>query len=326
MKNTRKSFVLMLFICLSLCACAANNAGAVNSANVNYSLAVNSQARNSALNKQYVPVPIPGQMMPMPSKRLSGGRANLSGEAAVITANRKASQMPSSSRYINSIMTFDYMTGALYQIYCAPLRVTDIQFQDGERIIAVGAGDTLRWQVSKTFSGTGLTRAEHLLVKPIDEGLTNSLVVTTDQRTYHLMLHSTASTYMASVAWHYPDGDGLLEKFDDGQMSDARGSSYSDMGVDINNLDFRYKIKLVKGPTPDWYPSMAFHDGKKTYIMLPARMQEAPTLFIGNSTKTNQIINYRVQGNYYVIDGVFGHIQLRAGQTAVQISYCRSNY
>lgn len=318
-----KKFITLFFMFLSLCACAASDGNAVNGANVNYNLAVNSQASNSPVNTKYVPVPVPGQMMPIPSKKSSGKTSSLTGEEAVTTANRKASQMPSSSHYINSIMTFDYMTGALYQIYSAPLRVTDIQFQNSEHIISVGAGDTLRWQVSKTFSGTGLNRAEHLLIKPTEEGLTNSLVVTTDQRTYHLMLHSTANTYMASVAWHYPEGDGFLEKFDDGEAG-GKGGDYADVGVNINSLDFRYKIKLVKGPTPDWYPRMAFTDGKKTYIMLPTQMQEAPTLFVGNSTKTNQIVNYRVQGNYYVLDGVFGQIQLRSGQEGqivVQISY-----
>jgi len=140
------------------------------------------------------------------------------------------------------------------------------------------------------------------------------------------MLHSTPNTYMASVAWHYEDGDGMLEKFGDDLASS--NMSGADSGVDVNHLDFKYKIKLIKGPTPDWYPSMAFHDGKKTYIKLPSQMQEAPTLFIGNSTASNQIINYRVQGNYYVIDGVFGQIQLRSGQEGqivVQISYVGNN-
>jgi type IV secretion system protein VirB9 len=237
----KSNFTLILFLFSSLCACAANNdsQSQTSNANVNYNLAVNADTANkvhiSNGNSSKSSAPLPGQMMPLPSKK-SSGRTNLSGEDAITAANQKASQIPTSSHYINSIMTFDYMPGALYQIYSAPLRVTDVQFQEGEHINSVGAGDTLRWQVSKTFSGAGLTRAEHLLVKPTDEGLTNSLVVTTDKRTYHLMLHSTPNTYMASVAWHYEDGDGMLEKFDDDL---AAGNANAEGGVDVSHLDFK---------------------------------------------------------------------------------------
>jgi len=210
-------------------------------------------------------------------------------------------------------MTFDYMPGALYQLYSAPLHVTDIQFQNNEHIVAVGAGDTLRWQVQKTYSGIGANRQEHLLIKPTDEDLSNSLVVTTDQRTYHLMLHSTPKTYMASVTWRYPDSDGIVRQFDDDGDSIA---SITD-GVDVNRLSFDYQVQLLKGSQPDWSPRMIFNDGKKTYIKFPAQTQDIPTLFIGDK-KNVQIANYRVQGNYYIIDNVVNSAQLRGGPTKNQ--------
>jgi type IV secretion system protein VirB9 len=246
----------------------------------------------------------------------------LVGKAAIEAANKKSMKQPNSGEYINSIMTFNYMPGALYQIYCAPLSVTDVQFQNNEHIVAVGAGDTLRWQVSKTYSGIGASRQEHLLVKPIDEGLTNSIVVTTDMRTYHLMLHSTTKTYMASVTWRYPDSEGsMLASFDD----DFDGEDVLDVAssIDVNKLRFNYQVKLMKGPKPDWYPLMVFNDGKKTYIKFLGSAQESPALFVGDNVKNSQLVNYRVQGNYYVVDRVFYYALLRGGpnsQTIVQIS------
>jgi len=271
-----------------------------------------------AIPTKYVPVPMAGQLMPVTRCKTK----HLTGEAAIRSANRKAMRQPNSGEYINSIMTFDYMPGALYQIYCAPLNVTDIQFQNNEHIISVGAGDTLRWQVSKTYSGSGGTRQEHLLVKPVDDDLTNSLVITTDLRTYHLMLHSTAQTYMASVTWRYPDADGLIENLGDENTAVDNGDMFS--SVDLNRMNFVYKVVQVEGKKkPDWYPRMVFNDGSKTYIKFPAQMQEAPTLFVGNNPKNDQIVNYRVAGNYYIVDSVLTQAQLRSCSTILQITMCK---
>ncbi|EKE01519.1 MAG: hypothetical protein ACD_21C00109G0002 [uncultured bacterium] len=305
--------IFLVLTCAFLCACQNLKADDKNAGS--YALATS--VDDGAKQVKYVPVPMPGQFM---SKKSSKKSQRLVGEAAIDAANKKAIKQPNSGEYINSIMTFDYMSGALYQIYSAPLSVTDIQFQNNEHIVAVGAGDTLRWQVSKTYSGVGANRQEHLLVKPVDEGLANSLVVTTDMRTYHLMLHSTAKTYMASVTWRYPDGDGgILTNLNDGQFE---GESDPTSAIDVNNLRFNYTVKLLKGSQPDWYPRMVFNDGKKTYIKFSGQMQESPTLLVGTG-KNNQIVNYRVQGNYYVVDNVIYYAQLYGGpanKTVVQIS------
>ena len=238
------------------------------------------------------------------------------GIVAVKAANKRALQRPRSSSYINSIMNFMYMPGALYKIYCAPLSVTDVQFQIGERIVSVAAGDTLRWEVSKTFSGLGQNRVEHLLIKPIESGITNSLVITTTLRTYHLLLHATDHTYMAVVDWNYPRSHGFVQKYRDVSGADQQGFVFKRLS--LKNLDFNYKIYMVKGRQPVWLPTTIFSDGKKTYIQFPKNMQEAPTLFLGEKNNI-RALNYRVKGNYYIVDNVIQKAQLRLGQHHSQI-------
>jgi type IV secretion system protein VirB9 len=214
-------------------------------------------------------------------------------------------------------MTFNYVPGDLYQIYCAPLNVTDVMFQAGERVISVAAGDTLRWQVSKTYSGSGGTRQEHLLLKPVAEGLNNSVVVTTDIRTYHLLLLSTPKTYMASVTWRYPQDNTLAQNTDDqNYITDNNiNSLVPDLrNFNVDHLDFNYAANVLQGRMPYWAPTLVFNDGKKTYIRFPNNLQEAPTLFVGCSIKSGKIVNYRVAGNYYIIDSVIYMEQLRSGQ------------
>src|SRR3546814_9753229 len=72
-------------------------------------------------------------------------------------------------------------------------------------VISVAAGDTARWTVRDTTSGSGEAKRVHILVKPYAAGLSTNLVITTDRRAYHLQLESTAATAMAAISWTYPD-------------------------------------------------------------------------------------------------------------------------
>ena len=68
----------------------------------------------------------------------------------------------------------------------------------------IAAGDTARWIIGDTESGSGVTRRVHVLVKPSRADITTNLVVTTDRRTYMLELRSGQKPYMPAVAWAYP--------------------------------------------------------------------------------------------------------------------------
>ena len=314
MKQMKKVIFTMLMIsyCLSLNGCRR---ASIPEDNNRYALATSS---NSGMQRSVRDPVAPQRQMVYPTK--TGNTKKLIGEEAIDAANKKSIKKATSGEYINSIMVFDFIEGALYQIYTAPLSVTDIQLQENERIIAVVAGDTARWKVTKTHSGLGATKREHLLVKPIEDGLTNGIVVTTDQRTYHLILISTPKTYMASVAWRYPDEDGMIPISEDEEYD----SDDAMVGIDINSMNFNFEVKLLKGAgKPIWFPSMVFHDGRKTYIKFPSYVQDAPALFVMEEG-TPRIINYRVKGNYYITDKVIDQAQLRSGlvnnrQTIVRI-------
>lgn len=240
------------------------------------------------------------------------------GTAAVDEANKNAIIQPSSASTINSIIVYPFEAGELYQIYTTPLNITDVELQPGEETISIAAGDTARWQISKTLSGNDATRTEHLLIKPSAENLDTTLVVTTNQRTYHMLLKSTKNTYMSTVQWKYHDPDNM-----DGTTSDTQASS--NLSLKPESLNFSYRTKLTSGDTPDWMPKAIFNDGSKTYIEFPDHIQSAPTLFIKQSGSGDAAVNYRVVGHYYVIDQVITSAELTSGmgryQTVVEIGY-----
>src|SRR3546814_8628373 len=84
------------------------------------------------------------------------------------------------------------------------------------------------------------------------------------------------------------------------------------------NLRFRYEIS---GDDPPWRPVRAWDDGSKAYIEFPARLdpREAPPLFVVWPLGDNQLVNYRVSGNHYVVDRLFAADELRLGEDPPQV-------
>lgn len=208
------------------------------------------------------PLPLPGQLKPVPSDGGGQGEDDRPPEERVVDANTLAAVEPTEDGYINAIQVYPYSEGALYQLYTAPEMVSNISLQPGEEIVSVSAGDTVRWVVGDTVSGTGDTARAHVLVKPIAEDLATNLVIITDRRAYHLELTSTAETYMAAISWHYPH-DELIALQSRNAEAEQAAAHVIDAGLDVDNLRFRYRIT---GDRPPWRPVRVFDDTSKVYI------------------------------------------------------------
>jgi len=258
------------------------------------------------------PLPLPGQLQPRPTRLNVDKRPPT---ARVEAANKAALREPTSYGYINAVQVYPFSDGALYRLYAAPEQVSDITLQSGETLTAISAGDTVRWVVGDTTSGTGQGKQVHVLVKPFGPGLKTNLVITTDRRSYHLQLESTPETYIAAVSWTYPQ-DTLITLKRQNEKADAAASI--DTGVALGNLRFRYDIT---GDRPPWRPVRTFDDGSKVYIEFPARIDqgEVPPLFVVGPNGGTELVNYRVRGNYYVVDRLFAVAELRFGQDPQQI-------
>lgn len=259
------------------------------------------------------PLPLPGQLQPVPSARKGADR--LPPTQRVDAANKAALLEPTRHGYVNAIQVYPFVEGALYRLYAAPEQVTDIALQPGEKLVSVAAGDTVRWVVGNTTSGEGADRQVHVLVKPFAPGLTTNLVIMTDRRSYHLELESTDRTAMAAISWTYPK-DQLLALQE--QNRQAKAAAPIADGVALSDLHFRYEIT---GDHPPWRPVRVFDDGSRVYIEFPIRIDqgEMPPLFVVGPQGDDQLVNYRVQGNYEIVDRLFAAAELRLGEKPQQV-------
>jgi len=266
-----------------------------------------------------------GQMKPMPlDVDLFDSGPSLSGFQAVSYANDAAIVKPTTDNYLNAIQLYPYTPGSLYQVYTSPTQVTDIALEKGEGLITVSAGDTERWTVGDTVSGSGANEQVHILVKPMAANLSTNAIITSTRRTYYLDLKSFADTYMAAVSWRYPHQAIRNLRQSAPEMSLVTKASFERVDAGLNADDLRFDY-IIKGDTPHWRPTRVFDDGTKVFIEFPEGLavSEAPPLFVTDDKGSiSKLVNYRVRDGYYVVDRLFDAAELRLGekdQTVVRI-------
>jgi type IV secretion system protein TrbG len=255
-------------------------------------------------------LPLPGQLKPVHEAKSKPEPGDP--RQRVEKANAAARVQPTRNGYINAVQVYPFAPGALYQVYAAPGQVTDVALQEGEQLVGSGpvaAGDTVRWIIGDTESGTAAAKRVHILVKPTRPDLVTNLIIDTDRRTYHLELRSDDKTYMAAVSWIYAQ-DQLIALRQQNAAADAATPIAA--GIDINALNFRYRIE---GDNPAWRPLRAFDDGRHVFIEFPAGIGqgEMPPLWVIGPAGGAELVNYRVQRNHMIIDRLFAAAELRLG-------------
>ena len=205
-------------------------------------------------------------------------------------------------------------------IVCAVLQVCDVALQPGELVNSIHLGDTARWTIDPAITGSGANEVQHLVIKPMDVGLETSLDVFTNLRAYHIQLRSHRTQYMPKVAFSYPE-DSLAkwEAFKKRETKDREEKTIPKTGEYLGDLNFDYEI--TSDSDVGWKPVRVYNDGQKTIIQMPPSMSqtEAPTLLIVRkeggvfTDDETEIVNYRVQGDRYIVDSIFNRAILIAG-------------
>lgn len=203
-------------------------------------------------------------------------------------------------------------------IVCAVLQVCDVELQPGEQVNSIHLGDSARWKIEPAITGYSDNEVQHLIIKPLDVGLTTSLIVTTNRRTYHLQLRSAHEQYMPRVTFVYPEE--AVKKWETAKASASVERSKKTIpatGEYLDHLDFNYRLD----GEGSWKPLRVYNDGKKTILEMPSTMaqSEAPTLLIvrkdgGLLSDDEQVmVNYRIQNDRYIVDSLFDKAILIAG-------------
>ncbi|MBO4780612.1 MAG: TrbG/VirB9 family P-type conjugative transfer protein [Selenomonadaceae bacterium] len=201
----------------------------------------------------------------------------------------------------NSTVVFKYAPNQLYKIYCRVGYLTDLSLKKGETVTFVGGGDTSAWAVEKTT----VDGVAHIYIKPTVDTSTTNLIITTNKRSYQLILN-TSSWYNPMVTWTYGQEEQSVINLREEQ------GTISKINENVEFLNFNYKIsgesrmKLVA----------VFDDGEKTILKFDKIPKRLPSLFIRSKGKII-MANYKIRENCYIVDRVAEEIELRVSDKEI---------
>lgn len=209
---------------------------------------------------------------------------------------------------------FNYREEAVYEVTASVDHITDIELKAGEALTTPPtAGDTVRWNIAIMKSGAAEEQKTHIILKPLDENIETNLIISTDTHVYHLKIKS-GDYCMPAVSWNYPE-DNVARIQESLKREDSQ-----EMTIKPEDLRFTYDVSSDESYA--WKPIRVFDDGKKTFIQMPheMRVSEAPALFLLEDGGDPMLVNYRVKGDYYIVDRLFQRAELRVGpKQTVQI-------
>lgn len=272
---------------------------------------------------EYVAQPSAG-MEPVRGRGDSGPRP--SPLQAARRAVRDGTFVPDARDYIGATYQPPFVQNYRYDVFTAEGDMTDIDLQPNEVPYKVKLGDGVLFQVDTSYWGPEGNRTYTIHVKPLRAGQNTQLSVATDRRKYTLNVRSFRWDKHVAVRFTYPE-DSLAEV--NAQLASLQ------KGTEAARRDnplpgCRHARYRVDGSGVDWLPvrtedglPAVCDDGERVRINFPPSLGsiQGPSVFQADDANgTNaRMVNFRVVGASYVVDGTPPVLLLRDGVNKVAI-------
>lgn len=212
---------------------------------------------------------------------------------------QKPVYVPSDGESKGARVVYEYKDDSLFYVNTKLGFVNDIELRPGEVVTHIAGGDTKRWLIDKAMVGN----VQHVYIKPIEPDIDTNIIINTNQRAYRLYVIAS-NDYDPLISFTFPDsltgGPRLRVPEDDPPV-------YGD------KVNRNYEIRVKRKADKALIPLEIFDDGRQTFIRISKdNKYDLPVLYsIDPWNKKNiSMVNYRVKGEYFIVDGVFPHGRL----------------
>ncbi len=222
-------------------------------------------------------------------------------------ANSFSSQMP---RYLGSekkFRSYIYNPNEVYRYLGHYVFQGFIEFKKNETISTITMGDPSLW----LFEHLG----NRLFLKPVGEGNSQTnMTVITNKRIYHFELTAKEARGIDDkdlifvAKFVYPDekDKNIL------QFPKALASDIPDLtNISVYNFNYQYTGE------PTIAPLKVFDNGEFTYFQFSRLNAEIPAIFSVDNAGFEAIVNYRVAGEFIIVEKVTSQFTLRNGSDIV---------
>lgn len=214
-------------------------------------------------------------------------------------SNVKAEEIPTT---IDSRMkTIIYNPNEVFELkFCYGFQAF-IEFSDDEEIEILTLGESYPWKLNPV--------GKRLFIRPLQINVNTNMTIITTKRTYQFQIKSGSyeegadEELVYSVKFFYPD---TTKKY----VSSKTEKKDDVFNLDLNNpnLNFDY---VMTGNIQDLSPIKTFDDGVKTYFEFKNNNAYIPTIYAVDTNGNETELDYKIEGDFVVIDSVQMQFSLR---------------
>lgn len=209
------------------------------------------------------------------------------------------------------IRTYFYAPNEVY-VWVGHYRYASmIEFEKGEKILTVLMGDSTAWKPE--------VQGHKLFIKPVDQDATTNMTVITDKRLYQFELYAEEAKdikdedliFHAKFIYNTAKNDNV-KVFTPENKNPTPEEANKKLTPDLSkpeNYNFNYTIAGSDANAP----IKIFDDGEFTFFQFRNKNAEVPAFFMVSPDGAESLINYRVIGDYIVVERVSSQFTLRNG-------------
>lgn len=182
---------------------------------------------------------------------------------------------------------------------------SSIEFAMGEEIQTVSVGDSVSWQM--------VPSGHRLFLKPIEQDASTNMTVVTNKRTYHFELDAEETEDIRDknmvfvMSFAYPDTSAYIKNI----------SSRKDALPEPVDQPELYRFNYTMSGPEHIAPIKVFDDGEFTYFEFRRKNAIIPAFFVVESDNSESLVNYRMVGDYLVVERVAPRFTLRHGPDVI---------
>ena len=220
-------------------------------------------------------------------------------------------------------------------LVCAPLHICAIEFGPEEEFHDTPSlSDPVRWQMELREGFSSGSRRQYLILKPSEAAEPAILTAFTNRRFYSIRLVPDRSAYTPILSFRFPDdeAEAVRARIEADRRAEAEAAAIAASAVEAvtartgvpardgqlvaaAELNFDY---LISGEA-EFAPQRIYDDGAKTYIELPRSWKGEHPVYHARTEEADRVVNYRIDGRRYEIEGVFEAGALRLGRKEIRI-------
>ena len=203
-------------------------------------------------------------------------------------------------------VVFNYSENSIYEVYSKPDYLTTLRLAPNEKVIFKAGGDTERWMIEEAVGGK--ENRTYIYIKPLEEDIKTNINIVTDKHSYFINIESKNGEYNPLVEWQYPNERKIL-------MNEYEDNSEAIDTTDLMKLNYRY----FWNKNSKLSPVQVFDNGKKTFIVLKANLQEMPAFYVKGLDNQLSLVNTKIEGRNVMINSVVKEIHMTLGKKTLKI-------